>query len=201
MPAPPPEASKPKETPVPPAAPTENPPEEPKFVQPVVAEADDDVLPKAESLAAVDVAKAKAEAATAAQAKPAEPELEPVIPKPEPPKPPKKRNRHRVGDDKSEKAAETTAPEKPQHDAPADKANKPEQKPADEPKPEGEPKPADQPKAEAEAGTGQMTGQVIMPTAAPAKTEPEVKQHESKPKKLAPGEVYVDESGNVVIGE
>jgi hypothetical protein len=52
--------------------------------------------------------------------------------------------------------------------------------------------------AAAEVGT--MTGKLIMPTGekpAPEPTQPK----QEKPKKLAPGEVYVDEHGNVMIGE
>ena len=45
-----------------------------------------------------------------------------------------------------------------------------------------------------------MTGKLIMPSADKPKPAPEPVKLE-KPKKLAPGEVFVDEHGNVVIGE
>jgi hypothetical protein len=52
--------------------------------------------------------------------------------------------------------------------------------------------------AGAEAGT--LTGTLILPTGEKPKPEP-VQPKTEKPKKLAPGEVYVDENGNVMIGE
>jgi hypothetical protein len=45
-----------------------------------------------------------------------------------------------------------------------------------------------------------MTGKLILPTGEKPKPEP-VQPKTEKPKKLAPGEVYVDENGNVMIGE
>jgi hypothetical protein len=47
---------------------------------------------------------------------------------------------------------------------------------------------------------GSMVGKLIVPTAQKPKPEP-VQPKLAKPKKLAPGEVFVDEHGNVVIGE
>ena len=45
-----------------------------------------------------------------------------------------------------------------------------------------------------------LVGKLILPTGEKPKPEP-VQPKVEKPKKLAPGEVFVDASGNVTIGE
>jgi len=54
--------------------------------------------------------------------------------------------------------------------------------------------------SEAAAGAAPLTGKLILPTGERPVAAPESRKVE-KPKKLAPGEVYVDDSGNVMIGE
>jgi hypothetical protein len=54
--------------------------------------------------------------------------------------------------------------------------------------------------SEAATHAAPLTGTLILPTGEKPAAEPE-KPKEAKPKKLAPGEVYVDDSGNVMIGE
>ena len=53
---------------------------------------------------------------------------------------------------------------------------------------------------EAEAEAGALTGKLIMPTGEKPAEQP-VQPTMEKPKKLAPGEVYVDEHGNVMVGD
>ncbi len=148
---------------------------------------DESALPQAESLAANDVARARAEREAQetlnnAQAapddstvmtRPAEPRVQAEQPKPaearktEAPRPQKHRRLRR------EKPAEVVSSEA------EDAHNRP---------------------TEAEQEHGAMTGKLIMPSGDKPKPEPEPAKLE-KPKKLAPGEVFVDEHGNVVIGE
>lgn len=52
----------------------------------------------------------------------------------------------------------------------------------------------------AEAEAAPLTGKLILPTGVKPSAQATLTRTE-KPKKLAPGEVYVDETGNVVIGE
>jgi hypothetical protein len=161
---------------------------------PVPVASDDDVLPQAESLAADDVAKARAE--REAQAK-----LTVAVPPAEAPV---------VTNTKALPPRETKPEHKDQHDA-----AKPKEEPKHEEQSKHEPakKAKDgveqiESKEEAEhnkptdAGKEQasMTGKLILPSANKPAAEPE-KPKLVKPKKLAPGEVFVDEHGNVVIGE
>jgi hypothetical protein len=139
---------------------------------------EDEGLPQAESLAADDVAKARAEQqATQPPAPQAEPEAAPApeeVPAPaNEGRSGNKRRRHRGGRGGRDKSGEHVASEaEAEHNKPTE--------------------------AETEAGT--MTGKLILPTT--QKPEPESAQPKTeKPKKLAPGEVYVDDSGNVMIGE
>jgi hypothetical protein len=142
-----------------------------------VQEVEEEVaLPQAESLAADDVAKARAEreAQFAMQkARPAE-----VVATPAPPM-----AQHEAGSREPEVKVE-----KHRH----------KEKPAERVESEAE---AEHNKpTEAEKEQGVLTGKLIMPTG--EKPKPElVQQQASRPKKLAPGEVFVDEKGNVVIGE
>ena len=53
---------------------------------------------------------------------------------------------------------------------------------------------------EAEEEQGKLTGKLIMPTGDKPKLEAEEPKTE-KPKKLAPGEIFVDENGNVMSGD
>ncbi|HVQ43511.1 MAG TPA: hypothetical protein VMT30_00915 [Candidatus Saccharimonadia bacterium] len=163
---------------------------------PASAAADEDEgLPQAQSLAADDVAKARAERqATAVMAR-----------NPEPP----------VGVARPEETAEPVVNRKPaaaeSAAAPAGSAdggsrNAPRRRHRGG---RGREKPAEVivSKAEAEHNqptaaareAGSMTGKLILPTGEKPAAELD-KPKEEKPKKLAPGEVYVDEQGNVVIG-
>jgi hypothetical protein len=158
--------------------------------------AEDGGLPQAESLAANDVAKARAERNAAEVLKAAEPVADaPVVTgkpagsalkpeeakEPEPAKPP---------------AEKKPGPAKELHNEPS-RQPKPS-KPAEhvESKEEAEHnKPSD-----AEKELGAQTGKLILPTGEKPKAEPAPAKLE-KPKKLAPGEVFVDAQGNVSVGE
>jgi hypothetical protein len=205
-------------TPVKPAAPA--PASEPVEVpQPISAPAQDFYdMPQAQSLAADDVAKAReqqeaasSQATSAAQTPPLpeknaatvdatkheEPKHEESEPSPEQAgkgnKPDRQlfgsgrnRKRRRGGRDgqkrnESPESAPTAAPAAPPQNAPV------EEKPR-------------QPQQPAPVENAPLTGQLIMPSGKRPEPEP-VKRENKKPKKLAAGEVYVDESGNVMIGE
>jgi hypothetical protein len=160
----------------------------PAPVEGVVQE--DDVLPKAESLAADDVAKARAEKAAAeAMQKSQAPADAPVVthaskpaPKPEPKKKaekpsaaapePSKPKKGAQGQEQAKSAEHVGSTEEEEHNRPSDTAKE----------------------------HGALTGKLILPTGEKPKPEP-VQPKVEKPKKLAPGEVFVDASGNVTIGE
>lgn len=155
---------------------------------PAVNDEPESELPTSESLAADDVAKARAEREVKAKLpqvstdvpKPVEKPRE-YIKEPEPkeqPKPPEKvqhpvfRSRtqaRKVEPAKGEKVAST---EEAQHNTPSETAQ----------------------------DFGPLTGKVIMPTGEKPITV-SLSQPASKPAKLAPGEVFVDEKGNVSVGE
>jgi hypothetical protein len=158
-------------------------------------------LPKAESLAATDVALAKkTEAALPAEPaptveQPAAKEKKPLI---------RRRNRHRTDKNRDQPHPAEQPQAADQHqDAP--EAVKDNQSKSDQPVatqgPERVKEPAKpEPKPAEPAEPAPLTGQVIMPTAAP-KTDEAPKPKLEQPKKLAKGEVFVDEAGNVIIGE
>jgi hypothetical protein len=192
MPAPQPVAAAPVPAPVPAPIPVPAPVQ----AAPVV---DDIGLPPAESLEAGDVAKARAahaaQAATPAPAPAQAPAPAPAVatapaPAPAPVAP----------------AAAQKKPEapKPKHEEAKHKA--PETKPQAAPKHDGSESVGSEAEAEhnkpteAEKEQAAMTGKLILPSAQKHEAEPE-KPKLVKPKKLAPGEVFVDENGNVVIGE
>ena len=163
----------------------------------VVEEANDSGLPQAESLAANDVAKARAEReAAVVMQKPQVPAPVPEAPATPPPVPPaapppqesavssppdsgnRKRRRRRGGQKR-------------------DDGGQNEQTQAAKP----EPAPSEPPKPQADASSaGNMTGKLILPTGERPAIEP-VQPVMEKPKKLAPGEVYIDANGNVMTGD
>jgi hypothetical protein len=144
-------------------------------------------MPQAESLAAHDVAKAR-EAHEQQLMQQAAPAPAPVAQAPVP------------------------ATKVPEPLAAAAQATKPEVVAEDRKKRRrlGKEKPVERIESEAEAEhnkpsaaaaeVGTLTGKLIMPTGEKPAPEPAQPKQE-KPKKLAPGEVYVDEHGNVMIGE
>jgi hypothetical protein len=147
----------------------------------VVAEDDDSVLPEAESLAADDVARARAKQSAAAQMKKEEPAKDAPVTTPAPPvvkKPPEAPNQP-----------------KPEPIRSHGKAPKPMEQVASKEEAEHN-KPN-----EAQKEQGALTGKLIMPTGDKPKQAPVLAVEPEKPKKLAPGEVYVDSKGNVTIGE
>jgi hypothetical protein len=153
-----------------------------------VTETDDTGLPQAESLAADDVAKARAEqeakATMAAQA-PSAPDV-PVVTKPQPPKDPEAsatKPQEPEGDHKSKHKRKRSS----HTERPAERVESAEE--AEHNKP-----------TEAGQEQGALTGKLILPTAEKPKPEP-VQPKLEKPKKLAPGEVFVDEHGNVMTGD
>jgi hypothetical protein len=144
----------------------------------------DSGLPPAESLAVEDVAKARAEReANAAMQKAAPAQSEPVATPASEPAQPHAGNGHdneRFGKRKRKHGAQ--------------KAEKiPEQVESEEEAEHNKP-------TEAEQEQGMLTGKLILPTGEKPKPEP-VQPKVEKPKKLSPGEVFVDEKGNVMIGE
>ncbi len=184
----------------------------------VVQTASDDLdldVPQAESLAADDVAKARAEREASQKLDvPSEVVAAPQAPppEPEPTKPAKDDKAERpVSTDnrKANKRRHWRDRDKNKENAPANHGSHkekviepPESKPAP---PSAPPPPPPQPQQPAQASTGEaegaaVPGKLILPTAGTKPMESnEVKTE--KPKKLAPGEVYVDENGNVMIGE
>jgi hypothetical protein len=133
----------------------------------------DDSLPVAESLAAEDVAKAKAEQAKQAASAPAsEPTTAPVVAAAAEAVAAKAEPKHKRSKREKRELEHIETTEEAEHNKPT----------------------------EAEAEAGQLTGKLIMPSAEKPKPEPVTPKAE-KPKKLAPGEVFVDENGNVIIGE
>jgi len=154
---------------------------------------DDTGLPQAESLAADDVAKSNQEAAAKAaeEAKAPKPAEEKPAEEHKPPKIIKHDKRQiksepKPDDDKlpEEKPAEKTV------EAPALMPTTNTDKAAPAPEPEAAPEPSP------------VTGKLILPTGEkPASVPSAPKEAPKKPSKLAKGEVFVDEHGNVTIGE
>ena len=142
-------------------------------------------LPPAQSLAASEVAKARAEQRTATN-EPLAPEVGPapemagapaqaggqasLSPAPKANPAPTSKRRRRRGSDKPAEVVASQA--EAEHNQPT----------------------------EAEAETGALTGRLILPSHDKPAPEPE-KTVAERPKQLAPGEVYVDPAGNVIIGE
>jgi hypothetical protein len=166
-----------------------------------------DELPQAESLAAGDVAKARSERQVheqmAMQAPtPAAPAL---VPAPTPAAATAEAVSAAAAAAAPAKAAPAPVAAKPaseKAEAMAGKKNKrkrlADEKPAEHIESTEEAEHNKPTAAGAEAGT--LTGTLILPTGEKPKPEP-VQPKTEKPKKLAPGEVYVDENGNVMIGE
>ncbi len=146
----------------------------------------DEGLPPAQSLAATDVAKARVEQKAA-------PEPVAIVEShPEPAKIVK-----HAGAMLPEAAAPVEASDSASAGSKRKRRRDEREKPAEHIESEAE---AEHNKpSEAEAETAALTGKLILPSAQKPAVEPEKKTE--KPKKLAPGEVYVDETGNVVIGE
>jgi hypothetical protein len=138
---------------------------------------DDAGLPEAVSLAANDVAKARAEREAKKEMK--DPHPQDVVATPAPAPATKKPEVGGLVKHKQPKRVEgSTLPERVESDAEAEH-NRP---------------------TEAEKEQGSMTGKLILPSG--DKPKPESAQPKAeKPKKLAPGEVFVDEKGNVLVGE
>jgi hypothetical protein len=184
-------APAPKPVPAPPPTPPVAPPpaqvvkhEEQMVATPVAQEAEEfNGLPQAESLAADDVAHARAEReAVVAMQRPQPGQERPVVTEPESrrqePKaeealvPKEQTKDHKLHLLRKEKSPEHVASrEEEEHNKPTD----------------------------AQKEQGAMAGKMIMPTGEKLKSEPEMKVE--KPKKLAAGEVFVDEHGNVMVGE
>lgn len=100
-----------------------------------------------------------------------------------------------AAEDVAAKALDAARPAKKEIavESPAAEANRPEEK-ADEKKADGE--------EETEVtAAAPKTGTLIMPTAPKPAAAPEAPTPAEKPPKLAKGEVFVDEHGNVIIGE
>jgi len=166
-------------------------------------------MPEAQSLAADDVAKAR-EANAATEALPQAPIPEPTTPGSAPaPEAPKEPAPEAKPDSKSE-PAEVAKPEAPakaddqkdesrgarrrRHRADRNRDENPVEEIASKEEAEHN-KPS-----EAAKEAAPLTGTLILPSGEKPAPDPEPVKTE-KPKKLAQGEVYVDESGNVVIGE
>jgi hypothetical protein len=152
---------------------------------PPVAIEDDSDLPKPESLAANDVAKARAERETAVVLKKFENAKVETPVKPEGPetqqRPPEKSRQPqpaKIVETGRHKRIKEEELERVRSAAEAEH-NKPN---------------------EAEKAHGAMVGKLIVPTEEKQKPAP-APEKEDKPKKLAPGEVFVDAQGNVSIGE
>jgi hypothetical protein len=161
-----------------------------------VAPENDSGLPQAESLAADDVARARAEReAQVAMQKPV-PGAAPVqSPAPALAAPP----------GEAKKPEPKPAPQPLEQSAPArsdDRRNKRNKKRAEKPmeRIESAEEAEHNKPTEAEKEQGTLTGKLILPTGEKPKAEPGPAKAE-KPKKLAPGEVFVDDNGNVMIGE
>jgi hypothetical protein len=175
---------------------------------PAPVASDDDVLPQAESLAANDVAKARAEREAQAKLSVAVPPAEaPVVtdnkaqPPKEQPKPDK--SHHEADKQKEEQKAKEEKSKDQKHEDP--KHDQAKGEPAKKGKDgvehiESEAEAEHNKPTDAEKEQAALTGKLILPTGNKPATEPE-KPKLVKPKKLAPGEVFVDEHGNVVIGE
>ncbi len=172
-------------------------------------------LPQAQSLAANDVAKVRAEQA----AHPAPAEVTAPVPEPELPPAPApaaivKHDEHMLpavekAEDKPEENKPETA-EKPESEQPNGSNNSNNSSKRNKRRRGGREKPAERIESAEEAEHNQpsaaaaeaapLTGTLILPSGEKPVMDVE-KPKEAKPKKLAPGEVYVDDSGNVIIGE
>jgi hypothetical protein len=129
-------------------------------------------MPVAVSLDATDVAEAKAKAAKEAQAAPPAPTEEPKVAP----------ARHRLGHAEAKPAKSESKPE-------------PKPEPKDEAPTKTEAKPT-------HGDSAPQPGKLIMPSQKAKSDEPKAAPSPvAKPAKLAKGEIYVDESGNVQIGE
>jgi len=176
----------------------------PPAAPPVADSSFDDVLPQAESLEAGDVAKARAERQ---QAEALAPTPTPVAPTAEPKLPeqaaPAAIVKHAAPMLPGDASAEDKAGDEKGSDSKLKRKrggrlpDKPE-KAVEHVESEEEAQHNEPSAAAAEAAP--LTGKLILPSGEKPAKEPELPKTE-KPKKLAPGEVYVDDSGNVMIGE
>jgi hypothetical protein len=158
-------------------------------------------LPPAESLAANDVAKARAEReAAVVMQKPAAAPAEAAEVPTETPAEERLPAEAAESEPASPAAAESeaSAPREDRGNARRRKRRRGREKSAERIESEQEAEHNKPTEAEAEAGA--LTGKLILPTGEKPTAEADLPKPE-KPKKLAPGEVYVDEKGNVVIGE
>ena len=152
-----------------------------------------DLMPEPQSLAADDVARARAEREAAQKL--GEPAAVPPAPAasapqgaPEAPQPRRESDQNRQGNN-----GHKNGKHKRWRDNDHSRDRGPEQ-------PQKQSKPADSPPPTAEDQQSVLTGKLILPSANSKPAEFEEQQLE-KPKKLAPGEVFVDEKGNVLIGD
>jgi hypothetical protein len=155
---------------------TELPPETPSVVDVETG------LPPAESLAAGDVAKIRAEKATLAQQDAHQPIAQAS---------------------RSERLPDTPPPIEAKHDKKDDKSDSKRRKHRRGGQKRGENSADSTDQNRANSGGGlqvAVPGKLILPTGVKPSVE-SVQPHTEKPKKLAPGEVYVDEKGNVLMGE
>ena len=173
----------------------------------------DDGMPVAQSLAADDVAKVREQQKLESISAPA-PEPEQALPEQPAPATIVKHDEPMLAavaaDPEGEGAEEDGKPEQQQANAggkrkrrrggrDSQKRNESAETPAETPPAKSEEKPA-APEEAAHPENAPLTGQLIMPSGKKPEREPEEPKNE-KPKKLSAGEVYVDESGNVMIGE